>query len=101
MRDVIEKYTVEFIVGFILAWITTTVVKLKKRNNATQDGVRALLKSEIIQLYHEHSRKGNMPIYARENAMSLYEEYKNLGGNGVVDDLIKKMLALPIEKGGN
>lgn len=98
MRDIIDKYTIEFIAGAILAWVTTTIIKLKKRNTATQDGVKALLKSEIIQIYHVYSEKGNMPIYARENAMSLYEEYKNLGGNGVVDDLMKKMLALPIER---
>jgi len=103
---------VELITGIIAsiisgAALTALVWYIKKQNKtnkdakdrqiATEKGVKALLRDRIIQLYNFYSDKGCMPIYARENAESLFTEYMALGGNGVVKGLIDKLMHLPVD----
>ena len=95
MFDSVQKYMIEVILGGSIAWISKTVINLKKKNYATQCGVKALLRDRIIAKYELYIDKGYIPIYARENINELYKEYKALGGNGVIDDLINELFSLP------
>jgi hypothetical protein len=97
MKDYIYKIIYALTMG-IIGWVTKTVVSLKKKNDATQKGVKALLRDRIVAVYELYMGKGYMPVYARENVQEMYKEYKNLKGNGVIDDLICKLYALPTEK---
>lgn len=65
------------------------------RQRAVEKGVQALLRAEIIRIYNKYMEKGYIPIYERENLEHLYAEYKALGGNGVIEDLIDKLRELP------
>ena len=78
-------------------FIFGNAIRLKKRLNATEKGVQALLRSQIISLYNKYIDKGYMPIYERENLEHLYTEYKALGGNGVIEHLKEKLDSLPTE----
>jgi hypothetical protein len=100
MMDYIQKYIFEIILGATVAGVTRALVNLKKRNKATQDGVKALLRDRIIALYDKYMDKGYMPIHTRENVQELYKEYKKLGGNGVIDHLIEDLYSLPTKSGG-
>lgn len=62
---------------------------------AVEKGVQALLRAEIIRIYNKYMEKECIPIYERENLEHLYTEYKALGGNGVIEDLIEKLHDLP------
>ena len=62
-------------------------------------GVQALLRSQMISDYNKWEEKGYAPIYARQNFENCWVQYHNLGANGVMDDLHKKFLELPTEKG--
>ena len=79
--------------------ISTAVIVLFKKYKATQNGVQALLRNEIISNYNKHMEKGYMPIYERENMEKMYKEYRNLGGNGVAVELMEKLNRLPTERG--
>jgi hypothetical protein len=69
--------------------------KQKLETCAIKDGVKALLRDRIINTYNQYTKMKHAPIYARENFKSLYDEYHNLGGNGVIDDLYEKFMDLP------
>ena len=58
-------------------------------------GVTALLRDRIVESYNHYADKGYCPIYARENIQALFDEYKALGGNGAVENLVGKLKALP------
>ena len=47
--------------------------------------------------YNHYQEKGYAPIYARENFENCWKRYHALGANGVMDDIHKKFLALPVE----
>ena len=75
----------------IVAYIKT----FKKRLSATEKGVQALLRAEIIRLYNKYIELKVIPIYERENLEHLFVEYKALGGNGVIESLKEKLDELP------
>lgn len=60
-------------------------------------GMIALLRSEIVQAYTKFNADKFCPIYERENIDDLYKQYKNLGGNGVVTNLMIRLDQLPTE----
>jgi len=60
-------------------------------------GVQALLRAQMISEYNKWEDRGYAPIYARQNFENCWEQYHNLGVNGVMDDLHKKFLQLPTE----
>lgn len=80
-------------------WITTRVRKWSNVNKALRGGQRALLRDRIIQMYNHYVvTKGYCPIYARESVAEMYKEYKALGGNGVIEDLMRDIEDLPTDK---
>ena len=64
-------------------------------------GVQALLRAQMIDQYNKWEERGYAPIYARQNFENCWAQYHSLGANGVMDDLHKKFLELPTEKGEN
>lgn len=67
--------------------------QMKVYNNSQQ----ALLRNKIIELYNQYSVKKEMTIYARESLDKLYEQYKQTGGNGMIESLVDKLSDLPIK----
>ena len=73
------------------------VFDYKCKLDATQTGVRALLRSSIIVIYNKYIERGYFPIYERENITDLLKQYTNLCGNGVAPGLVAKLMELPTE----
>lgn len=101
MDDVIT-YWIRWAFGiagtFIVGWAASLRFRYKSmqtRQKATEMGVQALLRAQIIHIYNKYMERGELPIYERENIDQLVEQYKNLGGNGVIESLKEKMDALP------
>lgn len=104
---------VEILTGAILTVISISIGRLFKRIDETKkaqevmreenekeqtslkNGVQALLRDRIIQSYSHYEEKGFCPIYARENLEKMHKEYKNLGGNGMIEDLMNKITDMP------
>ena len=97
----IITYWLQIIFGAIVTGLSLIMKNFNnklKRTQATERGVQALLRSEIIKTYNKAMDKGYLEIYERENIQHLFEEYKSLGGNGVVKGLGEKIFDLPTEK---
>lgn len=65
---------------------------------AMREGVRSLLRAEIIRSYEKYTDRGYCPIYAREPLTKAYEAYHAMGGNGTGTDFYNKTMALPTEE---
>ena len=71
-----------------------------KEQEAVRQGLQALLRNEIIKQYNEWTDKNYCPIYARDNVKNMYNQYHGLGQNGVIDDLVERIMELPTEREG-
>ena len=87
--------------GLLITILTAVWRKIKqneKKTESVQLGVQALLRDRLYSTYLKYAEKGYAPIYARENFENMYNQYHTLGANGVMDDIYRKFMDLPLEK---
>ena len=92
--QMILSYLIPTILGAILGFIATNFKKNKQKDLAIEQGVQALLRNEIIRRYREFESKGEISILDKENLEEMFEQYKNLGGNGTVKKMMDELLNL-------
>ena len=76
--------------------LTTNLFSRMSKSETNQ----ALLRNEITKLYYKYLPEQSMPLYARENLMSLYDKYKKEGGNSFIDSLYNDMMIWSVQKCG-
>jgi hypothetical protein len=65
---------------------------------AIRDGMRSLLRCEIVRQHREHAVRGEpMTLADREYIDKTYRSYHELGGNGTGTRLYDELMALPIK----
>lgn len=66
----------------------------KKQNEALQ----VLLKSQLTNIYFVYNKLKQIPDYAYQNFLDLFEVYEDLDGNGYIHTIAKKMESWEIVK---
>lgn len=89
------KWLVPFVLGSIIPSMIGIIKKDRRKDKAIENAVQALLRNELIRRYREYRTKGEMTILDKENIEHMFEEYKNLGGNGTVKELMDELLEVP------
>lgn len=79
----------------ILKFLYALVKERRARNSAFDIGVRSLLRTNIISIYHKAEKDGTLPVYALENLDDMYHAYKALGGNGAITQLYNQIKSYP------
>lgn len=99
--QIVLSYLIPTLLGAGLGFISTKFKKNKekeeeekKKINVLEQGVQALLRNEIIRRYREFETKGEISILDKENLEEMFEQYKNLGGNGTVKKMMDELLNL-------
>lgn len=98
MEDILKivlSYIIPTFLGGITGVILTKLKKNKSKEEAIELGVQALLRNELIRRYREYEEKGQVSILDKENMEAMFEQYKNLGGNGTVKHMMDELLDLP------
>lgn len=87
------------IVISVSTYFYKVLVKYRKMIVTVHNGVRILLKGEIIRKYYEYKQKGILSIYEKQLIEELYVEYTNLGGNGIIKSLYDELRKFPVSNG--
>ena len=82
-----KKWAVPFLLGGVVGFFTNC----KRKNKALAKAVQSLLRDRLIEKYRLFKIKGEMTILDKENIDSLFEEYKELGGNGTIKELMEDL----------
>lgn len=64
---------------------------------ALENGVVCLLRKELIAEYEKWMDKGYITQTALEHGLHMYDAYKSLGGNGMVEQMKEEIQELPIK----
>jgi hypothetical protein len=51
------------------------------------NGMKCLLRSEMLRTYYHNKERGKIRQYEKENFVFLYHAYKALKGNSFIDDI--------------
>lgn len=101
---IILKWLIPAVCGGIITWAVTYIKLRKKRESALEEGLKCLLRAEIIRNHDKYLDRGYCPIYAKEALKRAYAAYHALRGNDVATQLYNEVMALPTEPphdGGN
>ena len=116
MPEWVIKYWAEWAFGTILAILAALFKHLsnkfkrereerieKEKKNAEEiaalkDGVRSLLRRNIISDCEKAQQNSYCDIMARDTLKDMFDSYKALGGNGIVKGLVDETFELPTYK---
>lgn len=98
MWDFIVKYWLEFLFGMIVAALSASYASLvrkfkaeKAKNQAIENGLRGILRIQILDTYDRCVADGRKISVSRKDAVvSIYQSYVALG-DGNSDDTIKAL----------
>ena len=99
ITSIVISYLIPTVLGGVIGWLTTQVKKAKNaeeiKQTALEEGVKALLRNELVRRYREYEVQGTLSILDKENIEDMFKQYQNLGGNGTVKQLMEELMHLP------
>lgn len=101
----ISQYWIEWLFGLLCTGLVFAynklAAKLKREteeNKALKNGMRALLRRQIIADCEECVRQGFCPVTRKDTILDMYQCYHALGGNGTVTTVKETVMGLPTFK---
>ena len=71
--------------------ITTKFTLMEDRMVSAEQTDLALLRNTITHIYYKYKDDKKIPTFEKENVIYLYENYKRLGGNSYVVEIVNKI----------
>ena len=85
-------------VSFITTGLCGYLIAKIKEYYMLKNALKCLLRSQITGKYYVYSELGEIPRYEKENLNYMHEQYKAMGGNSYVDEIMEEINNLPIKK---
>lgn len=99
MKEIlIQTYTIAL--PIVLGYIVWLLKRQKKDRDANSKGTMLLLRVQLIEYHDKYMEQGNIPSYAYDNFIEMYEAYHELGGNGMVTKMYEEIRELHLKKKG-
>lgn len=73
-------------------------VQLTKREKALENGVVCLLRVKLIEYHTKYVSMEKISSHGLQNWLKMYDAYKELGGNGMIDHMKAEIEELHIER---
>ena len=103
MLEFIMKYWLECVFGLIVTGLTAGVTRINKklkeervRNQAIENGVRDILRMQILDTYERCKAAGEISVSRKDAIDSAYKSYHALGGNGTITQVHNELMEMPI-----
>lgn len=97
MKDfLMQTYTI--VLPVLLGYIVWLLKKQKKDRDANGKGTMLLLRVQLIEYHDRYMKQGDIPSYAYENFIEMYNAYHELGGNGMVTKMYEEIHALHLKQ---
>ena len=103
MWEFVAKYWLEFVFGVIAAALGAGYAKISKRlkdekvrNQAIENGVRDILRMQILDTYDRCKASGSISVSRKDAIDSAYNSYHALGGNGTITQVHNELMAMQI-----
>ena len=82
----------------VLGYIVWILKKQKNDRDANSRGTMLLLRVQLIEYHDKYMAQGDIPSYAYQNFMEMYDAYHELGGNGMVTKMKNEIEELHLKQ---
>lgn len=85
-----------------MGYIVWLLKQQKKERSANSKGTMLLLRVQLIEYHNKYMALKEIPSYAYQNFVEMYDAYHALGGNGMITKMYEEIQELHIRtnKGG-
>lgn len=84
--------------GALAGWAHGAVKRTRGEDEAMKQGIRSLLRGEIVRMHHDGMREGGASTSDKDVMQRTYDSYHVLGGNGVATRYFDEFMALPAKE---
>ena len=84
----------------LLGYIVWLLKKQKMDRDANSKGTMLLLRVHLSEYHERYMQLGEIPSYAYQNFIEMYEAYHSLGGNGMVTKMKEEIEELHLKQKG-
>lgn len=93
----VTMQVVSIVVAGVCGFLAAQVKRMAARDRALYEGMKTMLRKEIIDSYERYFMHGEPLSYMRRDEIDrCYAAYKELGGNGTGETLYQKILKLNV-----
>lgn len=107
MMNYVYSGIVSFVVGMLVFFLQSVLREnndLKKKNKefytkeqaAMKDAIVCILRDILIENHKKYTTRKSISTHGLQNWLSMYRDYKILGGNGMVDRMKEEIEELHI-----
>ena len=75
-------------------------VNPREDRDANSKGTMLLLRVQLIEYHDKYMKLGEIPSYAYENFVEMYNAYHALGGNGMATKMYDEIKEMRLKNGG-
>ena len=95
-----STYTIvlPIIVTAVMGYVVWLLKNQKKDRDANSKGTMLLLRVQLIEYHDKYMMLGDIPSYAYENFMEMYDAYHALSGNGMITKMMHEIEELHLKK---
>lgn len=95
-----QTYTVALpiVLTALMGYIVWLLKNQKKDRDANSKGTMLLLRVQLIEYHDRYMKQGDIPSYAYENFIEMYDAYHELGGNGMITKMKHEIEELHLKK---
>ena len=97
-----QTYTIALpiVLTAFMGYIVWCFKNQKKDRDANSKGTMLLLRVHLIEYHERYMQLGEIPSYAYQNFIEMYDAYHALGGNGMVTKMKEEIDELHLKKKG-
>lgn len=98
-----QTYTIglPIVLTSFMGYIVWLLQRQKKDRDANSKGTMLLLRVQLIEYHAKYTTLGEIPSYAYQNFMEMYEAYNELGGNSMVTKMKEEIEELHLKRKEN
>lgn len=82
----------------LMGYIVWILKNQKSDRDANSRGTMLLLRVQLIEYHDKYMAIGEIPSYAYQNFMEMYDAYHSLGGNGMVTKMKNEIEELHLKQ---
>ena len=98
MKEILlQTYTIAL--PILLGYIVWLLKQQKKNKDANSKGTMLLLRVQLIEYHDKYMKIGEIPSYAYDNFVEMYNAYHALGGNGMVTKMYDEIQEIHLKNG--
>ena len=81
----------------LLGYVVWLLKEQKKERDANAKGTMLLLRVQLIEYHDKYMKAQEIPSYAYDNFVEMYEAYHALGGKGMVTKMYNEIKELHLK----